>query len=582
MNNAFKIWEEIRGIYLRYINTGLSIRDAKLEAERNLLFEEPNAVCKLPIVELLPKYEEFKSLRDACVELGLNSKFADFAQAGLFSGRQGEERKLYKHQFQAMQQAICNRKNIIATTGTGSGKTECFLLPLLYDILTEKLEEGQKQAAVRGLVLYPLNALAEDQMRRLRTALSSTDAIEWLNENAAGKRITFGRYTGITPVSGHRNTASNERLRIEKQNLNRNWESAKDQTSKSFNIDFLNDLPNMDDGVGAEHWDRWTMQDCPPDLLITNYSMLNIMLLRSHEQSIFRKTRSWLENDERNVFHIVIDELHSYRGTAGTEVAYLIRLLLLRLGLTPESKQVQFLCSSASLQESARTRKFVTGFFGFTEDRFDDKFIVIGNDSGKDNKETNNRLLEANTFQDLDSKTDQEIQHIFEQNQVLEFLRRHVPTACEAEVASKKLFGSVDEDLGIRALTGLLAALARLRDSNGNILQPQRVHYFFRNIEGLWACSNNGCSEVDEEYQYRTRPFGKLYRTPRSTCRCGSVVLESLLCRHCGELFLGGWSCSDHKECLTIEKRLSDVQGKYITIYNQISDEMDGWVKCNF
>ena len=80
-------------------------------------------------------------------------------------------------------------------------------------------------------------------------------------------------------------------------------------------------------------WSRWDMQDHPPDILITNYSMMNIMLMRSVEMPIFDQTRQWLAADRSHVFHLVVDELHTYRGTPGTEVAYLIRVLLDRLGL---------------------------------------------------------------------------------------------------------------------------------------------------------------------------------------------------------------------------------------------------------
>ncbi len=80
-------------------------------------------------------------------------------------------------------------------------------------------------------------------------------------------------------------------------------------------------------------WSRWDMQDYPPDILITNYSMMNIMLMRSMEMPIFDQTRQWLAARPSRLFHLVVDELHTYRGTPGTEVAYLIRVLLDRLGL---------------------------------------------------------------------------------------------------------------------------------------------------------------------------------------------------------------------------------------------------------
>lgn len=105
-------------------------------------------------------------------------------------------------------------------------------------------------------------------------------------------------------------------------------------------------------------------QDNPPDILITNYSMLNIMLLRKQEDPIFDKTKEWLASDRKNhIFHLVVDRMHTYRGTAGTEVAYLLRLLLDRLGLNPDSPQVQFLASSASMQKNDKTKDYLSAFF---------------------------------------------------------------------------------------------------------------------------------------------------------------------------------------------------------------------------
>ena len=116
------------------------------------------------------------------------------------------------------------------------------------------------------------------------------------------------------------------------------------------------------DPDSAEMWDRLSMQQNAPDILITNYSMLNVMLMRDIEAPIFEETKKWLKEDPSHVFHLVIDELHTYRGTAGTEVAYLIRILLDRLGLTPDSPQVQFLASSASMGKNEQTKDFLCEF----------------------------------------------------------------------------------------------------------------------------------------------------------------------------------------------------------------------------
>ncbi|MCS7086387.1 MAG: hypothetical protein NZ534_09975, partial [Bacteroidia bacterium] len=76
---------------------------------------------------------------------------------------------------------------------------------------------------------------------------------------------------------------------------------------------------------------------------------LSIMLMRKADQNIFVKTRQWLEADENHIFQLVMDELHLYRGTAGAETAYLLRLFLDEIGLHPGHKQLRILCTSASL-----------------------------------------------------------------------------------------------------------------------------------------------------------------------------------------------------------------------------------------
>ena len=116
---------------------------------------------------------------------------------------------------------------------------------------------------------------------------------------------------------------------------------------------------------------RWDMQTYPPDILITNYSMLSIALLRAIDQGLIEHTRSWLAESDSHIFHLVVDELHMYRGTAGTEVAYLIRNFLHRIGLTPDSPQLRCLATSASLGDQTSARKYLGEFFGANPDSFE-------------------------------------------------------------------------------------------------------------------------------------------------------------------------------------------------------------------
>ena len=114
---------------------------------------------------------------------------------------------------------------------------------------------------------------------------------------------------------------------------------------------------------------RRDMVEDPPDILVTNYSMLNVMLMRDIESDIFEQTRQWL-TDERNVFNLVVDELHLYRGTQGSEVAMIIRNLLLRLGLEPDSPQLRCIGTSASLDSGKGGKEYLQEFFGVDKSSF--------------------------------------------------------------------------------------------------------------------------------------------------------------------------------------------------------------------
>ena len=305
----------------------------------------------------------------------------------------------------------------MVTAGTGSGKTEAFLLPLFAYLARESAgwpkpgnelpHQGDwwadeswrneciplsgnsrrmikslripqranetREAAVRGLILYPMNALVEDQLSRLRRALDSPEARQWFSKNRDGNRLYFGRYNGETPVPGHEFKPPSmsgkqgpdrrriERLARELKELDRTAKAVDKYAQETEDTDIRYFFPCLD---GSEMRSRWDMQDSPPDILITNFSMLSIMLMRDVDSDIFERTRKWLEKDG-SVFHLIIDELHLYRGTAGTEVAYLLKLLLLRLGLSPASPKLRILGSSASLeQDDSQSLRFLSEFFG--------------------------------------------------------------------------------------------------------------------------------------------------------------------------------------------------------------------------
>jgi Lhr-like helicase len=586
MNNPYKIYKELKKLYQIYIGTGLALKSEQLNEERNELFDKDKVICREPIIELVPKYKEYTTLENACNDLKIDTRFSDFANNGLFD----KKHNLYLHQFDSLKQSIVKNKHIIATTGTGSGKTECFLLPTIYNLFNEVVEKGaNKSSAVRALILYPLNALAEDQMIRLRKSLNSGGDIEnikgaWdeLKDKYKDGKITFGRYTGITPGSGKRNTTrkKNEKFKLEQQ-YKATLKNANKQPDPKKAEEILYQVPSLKENT-SELWHRNDMQDNPPDILVTNYSMLNVMLMRSIEDGIWEKTKSWLEESEKNHFHLIIDELHTYRGTAGTEVAYLIRVLLSRLGLSPDSKQLKILASSASMQENDKTKEYISGFFGTDLEDFDAKYSIISDPiseiiqpiTKKLNPEEYIKIAETPEYLDALIKDRGNIKKKIENENLVKKLKQAMIDDSGNVVSTSiskikiNLFGEDASDL---ALEGFLLLLLQGKTSSGTAIQAIRTHNFFRTIEGLWICTNEDCDQVDEKYIYAERKQGKLYRTPKSACQCGGLVLEALYCRHCGEIYYGGYYNRANKE-ITID---ANAHSDYVVIYPHYQLGMD-------
>ena len=554
--------KELRRLYLRYVTSALPLRNETLEAERRELLGRDGIISRPPLIEFVPRYAETTRLAEVADDLGLSSEFAEFAGLGLFP----PDRRLYEHQRDSLR-AVCGAegRHLVVTTGTGSGKTECFMLPLVESLVRESAAwpAGDRPRALRTLILYPLNALAEDQMVRLRRALDGDGPRKWLDKHRRGHRFHFGRYNGHTPVPGRPGASSAaSRLNTRRKEMARDYRTAVAAAEAGGDLEDLRyHVPAVGDEESGELWDRWTMQRTPPDVLVTNYSMLNIMLMRGVEAPLFDRTREWLAEDRRRMFTLVVDELHSYRGTPGTEVALLIRLLLHRLGIAPDSPQVRFLASSASLA-GEEGRNFLGQFFGAPADSFE----IVADPPGLTVDDHPATLADAvNSFRTLaDQDSLDDVSEVAVRNLALtaggsssedgpatvrlgEQLRETGVTdgvmaaagdrPTEPNELAQRVFGESDP----KAAEGLLNALAAARTAAGPAPLPFRLHLFFRNVDGLWACSDPACGAAGRVADEGNLRVGRLHPAPRLSCDCGARVLDLLLCRHCGEVFLGGY-----------------------------------------
>ena len=598
-------FERVRDSYIDYVKTAFGTQYPGLEAERERLLRQPGMICQEPWIEPIPRYRTSgKNIWGLTAQdlpgLSLEeiSAFQKLAACGLV-----EDFDLYDHQVTMLRKVLAGESAVV-TAGTGSGKTESFFLPLLAYLVRESTGWNQpgpkpenqddwwrtthwpkgtaaletlrvsqranesRDAAMRGLILYPMNALVEDQMSRLRTALDSPAAREWFEQNRSGNRFFFGRYNGDTPVSGHEMLAPStgsgvqrpdrrrintliKRLREAEKAANAADQHATETGKEEVSYFF----PKLD---GSEMRSRWDMQDSPPDILITNFSMLGIMLMRDADSGIFDKTKSWLEK-EGSVFHLIVDELHLNRGTTGAEVAYLLKLLLIRLGLTPDSPKLRVVGASASLQpDKPKSRIFLSEFFGT---RWSHSQIIPGYTLGFQKKKFNESLptdqfAALSKYPNLDAASaatvlncpDEELADILESREfeigarMLAACRMGDETkAIPISEFGRRLFGNESPPDSVQAATRGLLALREL-SGNDNSQPSFRMHWFFKNIEGLWACTKPGCGcEQAEMVGHRTT--GRLYLSGRILCDNTDEqhrVLDLLYCEVCGTTMFGG------------------------------------------
>ena len=555
MANPIDTFNRLREDLFRYYDTPFRLRLDGVMKERRALHDCLGGAWQEPWVEVLRPYAlTGLGVSGALQEAQAPSELSSFTRCGLL-----DFEDLFLHQQQAVASCMSGQ-NVAVTAGTGSGKTEAFLLPVVAMLLREsqnwqptqpdppywwrtedspwiasRTNEKGRQPGVRGLILYPMNALVEDQLVRLRRSLDSKSARDWLDANRGGHRFYFGRYTGKSPVSGRPdNRNALRRLRRHLFECDRRSDQVEDDDRRYY-------IPRLD---GAEMICRWDMQAYPPDILITNYSMLNIILLRSIDSGLIDKTRLWLKSDQRNVFHVVVDELHMYRGTAGTEVAYLIRKLLHLLDLDPDSPQVRFIATSASLGEPSNGLKFLSDFFGASPDSFD---IHQGTLRPLGVEATASLSEYATQFEQLAETTleDDLVEQLLKEAQTEDTLAAVTNgQAVALSTLDSRLFPehySTSPSQVSLAMQGLLRSIESFSTDSGFLPPRIRTHMFFRNIEGAWACTDPHCPEVDPTYAHHDRKVGKLWSKPRHRCECGGRVLRLLYCQTCGDLFFGGF-----------------------------------------
>lgn len=364
-----------------------------------------------------------------------------------------KERKPYKHQLESWEMLLKKNKSIAVTTGTGSGKTECFMLPVIHDIH----KNCNNQQGVNAIFLYPLNALIASQKKRMHAWCSALDGVQ------------YALLTGDTP----------------------NRESKKEKKKKA--------LPEL--------ISRDQIRETPPQVLFTNPTMLEYMLVRNADVPILEKSQGSLR-------WILLDEAHTLTGSKAAEMALLIRRVVAAFGV--EVQNVRFAITSATVGTGSteNLRNFMAKLCGISKE----SIVVI------QSKRVNNQISD-NDIPNLPAPLTKNNIKVL-RNQLL-----NTTGLTQREIGKK---------LGISNKYEQLKAIDLLADqkiSDYNVL-PVRGHFFTRGIGGVYVCTNINCDK--HKTNKPTKAIGTMYTIAGKKCDCGHPLLELVACRSCGNMMLEG------------------------------------------
>ncbi len=484
--NPLSASESIISDYQRYLKSLLPLGESRLNDSLNTAIDMQSALFRGPFLEATPAYVRGASIRDLIHEGVIPESFQRLDSEAL-----PLDRPLYVHQEDAIRKVQSGR-NIVVSTGTGSGKTECFLIPILASLIAES-DEAALMPGVRALLLYPMNALANDQIKRLRQLLKNTPD------------ITFGRYVGSTP-----------RLQVE----------AKRSFAEQNPGEPL--LPN-------ELISREAMQQTPPHFLLTNYAMLEYMLLRPKDMDLFEGAHggSWR--------FLVVDEAHVYDGSRGSELAMLIRRLTDRVN----TGRLQCIATSATVGAETNP-KAVTDFAGnlfgqkleWNASNYDETDLIVSQrlhpepgswgpiDPEQADKLVNCEDLESQIIQLAKSEG-------FQTDSAFTALSREINMS---EIRLRlddgaKTFREVRQSVGAHwaeeSLRAYMEVGSRICDETGVPLLSTRFHLWARSTEGAFTCLS-----TDD-------PHVSLSRV-EECLQCSRPSFEFGCCTKCGTTYIIG------------------------------------------
>lgn len=530
MFNPAKGAKNIKEDFIDYITTTLHFNDEG-SGEHSLYSKFRNelerVISKGPYVDVNCAFAKGKTINQLIEEGILSSEFKNLEinKPKDYKRELPLDRPLYLHQEKAIR-ILNNKQNAVITTGTGSGKTECFIIPMIDELL----KEGQKlsEPGVRAILIYPMNALANDQMKRLRNILMKYP------------QIKFGVYNGDTPYDGDQSDWYRE------LHSNESYDELK------------NPLPN-------ELLTREQMALNPPHILCTNYAMLEYMLLTPNRGAVFANS---------NVKFIILDEAHTYSGATGMETSLLIRRLIARI--CTDGKRPQYVLTSATLGKRGKTESEINKFAeNLTGEHFGIESIVFSERDTDLNFQIYNDYP-AKLFEDLSSNLLENNKNIFEKYNIHYDDKiddkANIYNLCASSIYYKRLRDNYELPTTIETISSWLCLnendtinflhVCTLGFKNGSSLVDMRFHFFIRALEGLYLCFVG-----NKELFLERKEFVKRNDTE-------DRVFEIAICKNCGDIaIVGHIENKNGKEILlNRENKLYDII-QQPDFYHIISDD---------
>ena len=568
--DALKMVEHLR---TRLVDLAVSenhVRDRKLSNAARIVWEGPGdeggLVSELWVEGAFPAQHTYDSLKTLSDEGLFPSDLCHHLNArDVFPAN----RPLYDHQSEALRKAAATKTGekpaFVITAGTGLGKTEAFLLPMLSDLWTAP--ERRKDGGMRCLILYPMNALIADQVDRV---------YQWLQGQ---NRLTVFHFTSETPEDARR---ANQRGEPQ-------WEACRMRTREEAR------------GRESHTGDSREPSGSVPDIVITNYSMLEYMLCRPQDSRFFGP----------DLRCIILDEAHLYSGTLAAEIMMLLRRVRERCGVSPRG--VLHLATSATLGGNDEDlRVFGSSLFSTDKSR---TIVVRGQYGNHDLGESECLPAQPATAVEMAQYADFDFQTLTTEDGLVEDspgtvgklheISIHLVCGTTADHAQRKhpntparfLHASLREAPFIRKMAAILAtemgsSVFALNDLAGELfggqcseeernatiallrlaaaarwlssdlpLVPHRLHFLFRAPEGLSICLNPLCCGPEDK---RIEDVGCLQPLGDRCRYCEHVLLPVHRCDNCGEWCL---AAHENQEISTLEPGYYAESSEHRTYY---------------